>query len=54
MARQATPAGVRLQRLQYDRPLEKVLKAKAALNVSSFKQVGERTFDYYYDLECQE
>src|SRR5262249_14786634 len=49
--RRTAPTGVRVQRLQYDRPLDKVLKAKETLKASTFKQVGELTFDYYYELE---
>lgn len=52
--RRNAPSGVRLQRVQYDRPLDKVLKAKESLNALNFKQVGELTFDYYYSLECEE
>jgi hypothetical protein len=46
--------GIHLQRVQYDRPLEKVLNVKQSLNAISYKQVGELTFDYYYKLECEE
>ena len=47
------PPKVRVQRIQYDRPLEQVEKVMRALKVSSFKAVGEKTFDYYYANELR-
>jgi hypothetical protein len=43
-----------LQRIQYDRPLSKVNEVKKALGVRSFVQVGEKTFDYFYNAEVAE
>ncbi len=42
------------RRIQYSRPTEQVEKAMEQLNVSTFTAVGEKTFDYYYRLECQD
>lgn len=43
-----------LQRIQYDRPLDKVNEVKKALGVRSFVKVGEKTFDYFYNAEVAE
>jgi hypothetical protein len=40
-------------RIQYSQPLERVQRVKKALKVSSFRAVGEKTFDYYYKNECE-
>lgn len=52
----ASPAyiGPVLQRIQYDKPLSKVNEVKKALGVRSFVQVGEKTFDYFYNAEVAE
>lgn len=42
-----------LQRIQYDRPKERVKRVMEQLGVDSFKKVGESTFDYYYSSECE-
>jgi hypothetical protein len=47
-------SGPVLQRIQYDRPLSKVNEVKKALGVRSFVQVGEKTFDYFYNAEVAE
>jgi hypothetical protein len=63
VTRMATPAnfsmalvaqpdpGPRMQRIQYSKPYEEVEKARTLLKVKSFKEVGERTFDYYMEYE---
>ena len=40
-------------RIQYSRPLREVRKAQKALKVRSLREVGEKTFDYFYERECQ-
>lgn len=40
-------------RIQYNKPVDKINKVKKALKVSSLKRVGEKTFDYFYDRECE-
>jgi len=45
------PKKPKVQRIQYDRPLEQVEKVMQALKVNSFKAVGEKTFDYFYANE---
>jgi hypothetical protein len=54
LAAKVVKAGPPMQRIQYDRPLEKVNRVKKALRVTSFKQVGEKTFDYFYEAEIEE
>jgi len=52
-AKQAT-AGPKMQRIQYDMPSAKVDRVKKALKARSFKDVGEKTFNYFYDAEIEE
>lgn len=42
------------RRIQYSKPTEQVEKAMERLNVSTITAVGEKTFEYYYRLECQD
>ncbi|MDP2983996.1 MAG: ATP-binding protein [Candidatus Latescibacter sp.] len=49
-----TKVGPKMQRIQYDVPLDKVIRVKKALKAHSFKQVGEKTFDYFYNAEVDE
>lgn len=42
------------QRIQYDRPLAQVNAVKKTLGARSFVEVGERTFDYFYNAEVAE
>jgi hypothetical protein len=48
------PTGPVMQRIQYDKPLEQVRAAMRALKVDTFKDTGEKTFDYYYKSEVEE
>ena len=41
-------------RIQYSESLERVARVKAALGVTTNKEVGERTFKYYYHSEIDE
>ena len=45
---------VQLQKIQYEKPLQKVLEVKKALKARSFREVGEGTFAYFYNNECKE
>ena len=40
-----------MQRIQYSKPADEVDRAKVLLNVGSFKEVGEKTFEYYMTYE---
>jgi len=42
------------QRIQYDKPLTEVNAVRKALNARSFKEIGEKTFEYFYDAEVAE
>jgi hypothetical protein len=42
------------QRIQYNKPISEIEKVKSVLGVSTLKEVGERTFEYFYRLECRE
>ncbi len=43
-----------LQRIQYDKPKNVVLEVKRVLKASSYKEVGAKTFDYFYNAEVAE
>jgi hypothetical protein len=43
----------RTGRIQYNKPLDKIDKVKKILKISSFTAVGEKTFDYFYEKECE-
>lgn len=40
-------------RIQYDRPVSRIKAVQEALGVTTYKEVGEQTFDYYYEVECE-
>ncbi|WP_144528287.1 ATP-binding protein [Peribacillus simplex] len=42
------------QKIQYSKPATEISKVKEALNVSTLKEVGEKTFEYFYKLECED
>jgi hypothetical protein len=47
-----TPAtGPRFGRIQYSRPLDEINLAKKLMSVSSYKEVGEISFEYYLEYE---
>jgi hypothetical protein len=39
--------------IQYDKPVAQIQAVKDVLEVETYKEVGERTFDYFYELECE-
>jgi hypothetical protein len=47
-------ANPRLGNIQYKKPLEEINRVKDRLKVSSLREVGEKTFDYFYKLEGEE
>ena len=49
-----TVPGPKMQKIQYDAPLAKVLAVKKAMKAHSYKEVGEKTFDYFYNAEIDE
>ncbi|MFM9965675.1 MAG: ATP-binding protein [Planctomycetaceae bacterium] len=48
------PSGPTMQKIQYEAPLDEVLAVKKAIKATSFKEVGERTFKYFYNAEVDE
>lgn len=40
--------------IKYKKPKEQIEKIKKTLNVSTYKEVGEKTFEYFYKMECEE
>lgn len=48
------PSLPRAGRIQYNKPLDKIEKIKKVLKVSSYTAVGEKTFDYFYERECED
>lgn len=51
---QPPPPGPKMQRIQYQKPLSDVEKAKQLLKVSTFTAVGEKTFDYFMEYEGED
>jgi hypothetical protein len=43
-----------MARIQYSKPLEKVRRAQKALKVTTLRDVGEKTFEYFYKRECED
>lgn len=50
----AVPRPPQSGRIQYDRPVAAIDTVKTKLKVRSYKEVGERTFDYFLEKECPE
>jgi hypothetical protein len=48
------PPSPEMVRISYLRLHKQVLKAKKKLGVSTSREVGEKTFDYFYKTECEE
>ena len=46
------PAPLEQQKITYWKSTEQIRKVKTALRVKSLKEVGERTFEYFYENEC--
>ncbi|MFN7252945.1 MAG: ATP-binding protein [Anaerobacillus sp.] len=42
------------QKIQYVKPISEILKVKSVLKVTTLKEVGEKTFDYFYRMECDD
>ena len=38
--------------INYKKPKEEVEELKKVLGVKSYREVGEKTFEYYKDAEC--
>lgn len=51
MKQKRKPAGPIMQKIQYEKPLKMVEEAKNLLKARSWKEVGEKTFDYFYRAE---
>ena len=43
---------IKTQKISYTVPIQRYERARSTLNVEDPREVGERTFDYYYDQEC--
>ena len=52
--RPAAPRLPRTGRIQYDKLVEDIDRAKRSLGVTTYKEVGERTFEYYLRMEADE
>jgi hypothetical protein len=50
----SAPAGPKMGRIKYYKPVEEIDQVKRALKVGTFELVGERTFEYYRKLECED
>lgn len=49
-----SPRPARTGRIQYSKPLDEIDRVKRALKVRSFKAVGEKTFEYFLEMECED
>jgi len=47
------PDGAKVAYIQYYVPIDKYEIARSALSANSKKEVGERTFDYFFTYECK-
>lgn len=54
VVKQPIPSKPREVTITYRRTAESVERIKKCLNVTNNKDVGEKTFDYYLDMECSE
>lgn len=41
-------------RIHYEKSRDEVERAKQLLKVATYKEVGEKTFDYFYRIECED
>ena len=48
------PPKPEIANILYAKPKTQVERAKEVLGVKSYKEVGEKTFDYFYELECED
>ena len=48
------PTLPRLGRIAYNKPVDQINKVKKVLKVTTYREVGEKTFDYFYERECEE
>lgn len=48
------PTPPRTGNILYQKPLDKINRAKKVLKASSFRAVGEKTFDYFFERECED
>jgi hypothetical protein len=48
------PRGPRIGRIQYNKPVDDIKTLKKILGVTTHKDVGEKTFDYFMKMECEE
>jgi hypothetical protein len=46
------PTGPPVGRIVYTKPLDQIEAARRELKATSLKEVGEKTFEYYFDNEC--
>lgn len=48
------PSAPRTGRIQYSKPMDEIDEVKSILGVHTLKEVGERTFEYFYMTECNQ
>ncbi|MCS0791770.1 hypothetical protein NX021_27030 [Cytobacillus firmus] len=42
------------QKIQYSKPVSEIEQVKELLKVDTLKEVGEKTFEYFYNLEVED
>ncbi len=48
------PSGPKTGRIQYDKPVSQINAVKEVLGATTYVEVGQRTFDYFYEAECDD
>jgi len=48
------PRGPEMGRIQYSKPLEQIKRVRRQLKAKSYKEIGEKTFEYYLKMECSD
>jgi hypothetical protein len=52
--KETPPPDAKVAHIQYYVPIDRYEKAKMVLSASSKKEIGEKTFDYFYGYECDD
>jgi hypothetical protein len=50
----AKPKGPKLGNILYSKPVDVIETVMQSLGAKSYKEVGEKTFDYYLNAECED
>lgn len=48
------PSAPRTKRIAFSKPVEQIERVRELLDARSLREVGEKTFDYFYEVECED